>query len=152
MKPNSFTQIAIIQAAMITGIMMITIVMIMLNEMQPVHFSEGHELTFYFLLATMFFTFMAILGGKMIFNKFLHGAKSENELSLKMKRYVTAIIVRFAIMETAAIFSAVAIFLTGSHYFLILIAIVLFFFIFEKPSKEKVAMDLNLSPEERLMI
>lgn len=152
MKRNSFTQIVILQTALTFSVVLVTIVILFLNYTNPIGGSIDEIGAIYFLLASMALTFAAILGGKIIFAKILEKLRAKEILEEKMQGYMKAIVIRFAMMEAAAIFSAVSLLLTGSLYFLIMIAIAFFFFIAERPSRGKIAMELNLTPDERTAI
>lgn len=152
MRQNSFSQLVVIQAALIVGVVIVTVVMLVLHFAQTISVSVDDKFSAYFLLASILFTFIAIIGGKVVFTNLLIKIIAKENLEQKMKGYLTAVIIRFSFAEAAVIFSAAALLLTGSLYFLVMIAIVFFFLIIERPTRDKVAMELNLSPEERLEI
>lgn len=152
MNQNKITQLTIIHFALLVGMISITAIFTFLSYSNPISENEGDDLLIIFLIVAVVFTISSLIGSKLIFSKLVESARKKEDFEKKISAYVTAVVIKFALIEPAAIFSALSILLTGSYYFLILIAISLFFFLVEKPSKEKLIMDLTLSQDERLNI
>ncbi len=84
----------------------------------------------------------------LIFSKMVNAASEKSALSDKLRGFQTAMIIRMALLEAPAILAAVAIFLTGSFYFLVVNAVTLVMFAMMIPRKDKVIALLRLSAPE----
>lgn len=86
-----------------------------------------------------------------IFKKYIRNSLASNETDLrgKIALYQTANLIRMAFFEVAGMFALVSAFLTGNNYLLIVVAIVVTMYLILLPSPSKIAMDLELSGEER---
>lgn len=89
------------------------------------------------------------IGGNLIFKQTLAKIAPDATLSRKVSAYQTAFIIRAALMEGASLFSVVAYMLGGNLFFLALTAVIVLYFITLRPTKEKIAADLNLDYNEK---
>lgn len=73
---------------------------------------------------------------------------SDENISLKISRFRTVSIIRWAMIEAPAMLAIICYLLTGNQFLLIVIAIILFIFYYTKPSLAKVATELSMSEKE----
>jgi hypothetical protein len=84
-----------------------------------------------------------------LFKKRLEVAKEEPTPVLKLTDYRSALIVRYALIEGSSLFSIVAFMLTGNFIILALIVLLILYFITLAPGEARVALDLDLTQEEK---
>ena len=72
-------------------------------------------------------------------------AKSKTDLLEIMGTFRAALILRFAILEGSSFFAIAIYFLTGNIMYLGISGLIIGFFFFLKPSRERAAIDLELS-------
>lgn len=105
--------------------------------------------TFYvFLILVPVVTIGGIVGGFSLFNLKLKEANAAVSIDNKLTCYVTAVIMRLALLEMASLIATVAFLISGAIYFLvvpIIITIVMYSFF---PNKNRVVQDLQLTLKE----
>lgn len=77
------------------------------------------------------------------------GLKAEVPLENRLNVFQSVHLVRMALFETAGMVAAVVCFVTGNNYNLGILAIVLIMFALLTPSAARIALDLNLSRQEK---
>ncbi len=93
------------------------------------------------------FMLVSIVGGRFLFQKIL-GSVKDKGLEEKLQLFLKASIVRNALFEMTGLVTAVVAFLTGNSTILLLIPIIALQFITNRPSLQKVEIELMLSREE----
>ena len=73
----------------------------------------------------------------------------DTPLISKLQSHVTIVVVRSALIEGPALFSAIIYFLTGHFIFLIFPAILAIWIIFQNTTNERMCVELSLSREDR---
>lgn len=86
--------------------------------------------------------------GKFIYTTIINKCKFKNVLYKKMKCFMTASIVKFALMEGPILITIVFYLLTANYYFMLLAMIYMLIFVILKPTAENAKLDLELSNEE----
>ena len=88
------------------------------------------------------------LGGNMLFNSKTRNAQSVPDVQTRLNVYRTAFIIRCALLEGPVLFAIIAFMLTQVIEMMAFVAGGIFLFFLLKPSKEKIATTLNISPED----
>jgi hypothetical protein len=110
------------------------------------------EYAIYFIIGVSLFIVWGIFGGKYLFSTKLNLAKKEKSLFDKLSSYRTALIIKYAVLEGPAIFSIISYLLTGNILFIILAGLIIIFFLFMKPTKDKLIIELELNSSEKEII
>jgi hypothetical protein len=87
--------------------------------------------------------------GHFLFLKFLGNIKRDSPLKTKLAAYQSATIVRFALLEGPSLFAIVSFMLTGNMVFLGISAAIILYFIYLRPTRQKVEDDLALNYNEK---
>lgn len=101
------------------------------------------------LIASVFIFAIAYQGGETVFKRKLKAIRESNLPVLKkLDDYRSAFLIRWAIMEFAAILCAVFFFLTGNYYIILIASLLIILFFTIRPVFEKILSDLQISAEE----
>ncbi|WP_121811596.1 hypothetical protein [Mucilaginibacter kameinonensis] len=108
--------------------------------------SAGNDMLIYIapILAVTCF-----IAGHFLFLKLLGNIKSDSTLKDKLMAYQSATIVRLALLEGPSLFSIVGFLLTGNMIFLGITGAIIAYFIYLRPTRQKIEDDLSLSYEEK---
>lgn len=108
--------------------------------------SAGNDMLIYIapILAVICF-----IAGHFLFLKLLGNIKSDSTLKDKLMAYQSATIVRLALLEGPSLFSIVGLLLTGNMIFLGITGAIIAYFIYLRPTRQKIEDDLSLSYEEK---
>jgi hypothetical protein len=102
-----------------------------------------------FVYMSLVLAFGGLTAGNILFTKQIQKIAPESTLSQKIASYQTAFILRAALLEGPSLFSIVAYMLSGNLFFLGVSGLIVFYFIFIRPTKDKIANDLNLGYDEK---
>lgn len=141
----------IIHGAMVSGIVLFNLAIGYLISQQTLGtgYNKQHEV-FYLLVGLMGLS--SIVGGKFFFNKELEKAKAQSTLRENLMGYQTSNIIRYALIEGAALFSSVVTLLTLSVWFFVVTAILVIVLASFFPTIERTIKELNLSYSEQLQL
>lgn len=95
------------------------------------------------LAITGFFT------GHFLFRKLLGNIKGDSPLKAKLADYQSATIIRLASLEGPSLFAIVCFMLTGNMVFLGISAAIILYFIYLRPTRQKIEDDLALDYNEK---
>jgi hypothetical protein len=102
----------------------------------------------------MYIVPLAAIGGFMtgytIFKKQLAAIRSKNTLGEKIIAYQTALIIRYALLEGPCLLAIVAYLLNNNLFYLVVAGLLILYFIFLRPTMEKVENDLDLNFNEKI--
>lgn len=87
-----------------------------------------------------------------VFNLMIQRISNGIALKSKLQKYLTALLVRSALLEFPGLFASVVTILTGSQLPLIAVLFVLIVFFLLRPSSGQISQDLNLSQSEKGML
>lgn len=90
------------------------------------------------------------MAGYLIFKQQLIIIRSKKPLGEKMISYQTALIMRYALLEGPSLLAIVAYLLNGNLFYLIVAGLLMLYFLFLRPTMEKVENDLDLNFNEEL--
>lgn len=104
-----------------------------------------------FFAVILFFGVAAVVVGRILFKKRLEEAAVQESLSEKLKIYQTGFIMRSAILEGTTLLGLVGYFLEGNLLMVIVPVLLITYHLILRPTKDRIAEDLNLSYEDRLL-
>ncbi|MDJ1472497.1 hypothetical protein [Xanthocytophaga flava] len=141
---------SIIHLALMMGQILFAIVTFYISQTSLSSGNEELKQTFTYLVPLV--ALIGIAAAFLLFNILLKKAREKSSLSEKISAYGTAMIVRYALLEAPSLLSIIAFFLTGDYTFLSVFGIVIILFIFLRPSKDKLIQELELDPNEEILI
>lgn len=145
-----FTKLTIIHAALLMGqVIFIAVSFFLINSGSFVLDEGSEDLRGIFIFIVPMIVISAIAAAMIIPKSRLTAMREKSNLREKLNDYLSNTIIKFALMEGPSLFAIVAYLLTGDILFLGLSAVVIVVFILERPSKQRLYMDLALSPEEK---
>ncbi|WP_318309720.1 hypothetical protein [Flagellimonas crocea] len=102
-----------------------------------------------FLAIVPIMSICCILLGDFLFKKITGSLPREMELLTKLTRFQTASIVKYALIEGAAIFCMVIFTNTQNLTYLLIGALIVLYLLFQRPTKQKIEDVLDLRGEEK---
>lgn len=102
------------------------------------------------LLVVPFMAVGSFLLSNILFKQQIGSAANQTTLAGKLTRYQSASIIRFALIEGISLFSVVGFLKSGNLLFAVVFGLLILLFIANRPTKDKVETDLNLSYEEKM--
>jgi hypothetical protein len=90
-----------------------------------------------------------VFAGNFLFRQQLGKISPEHSLSQKISAYQTAFIIRAALAEGPSLFSIVAFMLSGNLLFLAITTAMVLYFLTFRPTRDKIANELNLDYKEK---
>jgi hypothetical protein len=146
-----FKSINIIYFALLGGqIMFLAVVFIIAKDV--IMTKELKAMSNLFIIVVPVFAFGGLAAGRFMFRNMLNKVDKKESLYEKLKKYRTALILKFALHEGPVLFSIVFYLLTQNQFFLGIAAILIMFFLFIRPTKEKIIQDLELNSSEGNML
>jgi hypothetical protein len=146
-RQNFVKIIAIIHAALLIGQVLFGIVAFDETKSIGLNLKLGSDPFFYIV---PFLIVAGMLLGSFLFTQQVSNAADKNSLNEKLAGYQTALIIRFAISEGPSLLGIVGYMLSGNVIYLILVGINVLYFILIRPTKDKMAEDLNLTFEDKI--
>lgn len=144
-----FNHLGVLHSSLFMGPVLFALISIFINRTKT---PLDGELSTIFLFMVPLFAIGAIIGSHLISKSQLAAIKTKAELSDKLQDYRGLIILRYALIEGAALFSIVTYFLTANFILLGIGALLVIFLGIQRPTKAKVAKELYLNKEERTTI
>jgi divalent metal cation (Fe/Co/Zn/Cd) transporter len=145
-----FKVLTILHYALITGVLLFALIAFALQSLNM--FGENEELRNVFLYIVPLVALGGVIGGSMMYKKQVNEIKNKNSLAEKLEAYRAIFIMRDALLEGPSLFAIIAYLLTGEILFLALTGSLVAIFILVRPSKDKLAKDLELSSDEMNII
>jgi hypothetical protein len=91
----------------------------------------------------------SIFLGDFVFKKMLNGLSKDSSLRDKLAKFQTASMIKYALLEGAALFAIVIFSNTQNLSYLIIGAFLIFFLLLQRPTKDKIERFLDLRGEEK---
>lgn len=144
---NTYKTLNILFTAFLAG--QIVFALIFLFVVLPPEKIEGNS-TFssILLLLSICLSVAGLFGGNVLYKKSVQKASQENEAEKKMEAYKGALIMKYALLEGPCLFALIAYFLTGNIQFMYMAGLLIIVFVMNKPSRDKIATELQLSEQE----
>lgn len=145
---NFFTAFRIIHGSLLTGLVLFTgVTILLLGDLQSTFHGINYDLlTFYGVGLALVFS--ALLGDYLVSKNMFAKNAAEPTLKAKLTGYQSSNIVKWAIIEGAALFNIVNFLIHADIIFLVLAVFMIVFLLTKRPSPKKAALHLNLSREE----
>jgi len=145
-----FNVLTIIHAALTYGQVFFGLVFFYLNtNLLSPNNGDIYDIFIFVVPATVVMGFVA---STFLMKARLGAIKKMSGLKEKLRNYRTAFIIRMALLESPSFFALVAYYLTGNYFFLGLSGIIIIVFVIERPTRSKVAMDLELNMGDKALL
>ena len=118
------------------------------QSVQPLEESFS-RLLLYVLVAAVI---TSLTAAHVVFNLMIQRISNGIALKSKLQKYLTALLVRSALLEFPGLFASVVTILTGSQLPLIAVLFILIVFFLLRPSSGQISQDLNLSQPAKGML
>lgn len=148
-RKSEIKSLRVLYLALLTGqvlFVIISFVVVKFNDALPVNenFSRVLQIIALGVAAAAFFI------GYNIFKKRIKGIHEAGYITMerKIEQYRAVSIMRWALMEGSTLFSIIGFIITSNYAFVILAALMLFFFAGLNPTKDKLVRDLQLKKSE----
>ena len=82
-------------------------------------------------------------GGYLIFKKQKYALRDKDSLQERLAKYQSVLITRFMLIQGPSVFATVAYILSGNIFFLLITGLMCGYFIFLRPTREKIESDLR---------
>ena len=112
---------------------------------QPLEASSS-RLLLYVLVAVMI---TSLTAAHFVFNLMIRRISNGLALKSKLQQYLTALLVRSALLEFPGLYASVVAILTGSQLPLLAVLFILIVFFLLRPSSGQISQDINLSQREK---
>ncbi len=133
--------------AMFIGQLIFGSLLIFMNSVSD--FTLDDSISDIFLLVMGIFAIAAFIASHLLFKMRLNAIGNNIALALKLRNYRSAVIIKLALLEMAFFMSVIGYFLISEMLFLVLAGLILFWFILQRPTTQKISTDLSLNSEER---
>lgn len=146
-----FRGLAIIHIALLIGLLAFALVMyftLMNDELPKVEDSLNDIFQYLTPGLALIATFLSFKR----YNKGTANLISENKLELKLGQYKLLYISHLALFEFAGLFANISFFTTGVNWYLGITLIMMVLMWIVRPTKEKIALDLQLNHKEKMLI
>jgi len=90
-------------------------------------------------------------GGYLVFKKQKYALREKDTLQEKLTGYQSLLITRFAMIQVPSLLSIIAYILSGNVFFLFITAILSGYFIFLRPTREKIENDLHFDFDDQMI-
>jgi len=137
----------IIHIALIMGQLVFAGVVLFLDSQNSVGMAK--ELSNIFLFLALIFTGGGIFMSRTFYKSKLDAIEQEQALDIKLAQLRTAMIMKYAILETPSIFALAGFLITGNYLILLFALLVIAVFVMEAPSLEKISQELQLTNDEK---
>ena len=146
-----FRGMSLLHVAFITGLVLFALIAVFIRRTGMM--GEGQSsLNSIFQVVVPVFGLAGIFGGYLMATKLIDKLKDKSDLKEKLSGYRGAFVLMIACLEGPAIFAIIAYLLTSNYLLLGIALLLIIIMITLRPSKEKLASQLNLSAAERAEI
>jgi DMSO reductase anchor subunit len=144
-KASAYTQLLMLYISLLTGLIAFTgISYFVLAEPEPLFFKDSQR---DILLTALAVATICISVSSFIWKKDIQSVQSMDTLEQKFRKYRSAMIKRFALMEGAALFALICYYLTSNVRLLVIAILIIFAFILLWPTLSRMSIDIGESEE-----
>lgn len=147
-----FKSIKIIYFALLAGQLIFLFITLYLNLELSFSQESSDILWDIFLIIALTLALNGFVTGQLIYKNRLKKIKKYTELKTKMGEYKGAFLIRLAMLEGATLFSIVIYLITANLMFIGIAGIVIIYFVYLNPTRDKISFDLELNSTEKLLI
>jgi len=101
-----------------------------------------------FLVVVPAFSLTALIASQLLFKLKINSIDPSIHLPQKLLAYKEALIIKYALIEGPAILACIAFLLTANTLHLAIAGILLLFFVYNRPDKSRLLLDLNLTADD----
>jgi hypothetical protein len=105
-----------------------------------------------FQLIVPFLIIGGVTGGMLLARNRLESIRAKKDLKEKMIDYRSTLMLKYALWEAPSLVSIIGYLMTGNLFYLGLSAVVIGLFLLNRPTRDRAATELELSPSERAAI
>jgi hypothetical protein len=116
------------------------------------NFGQSADLTGIFQVVASVLAVGGIAASMYVSKKLLKGFVQKKTLAEKLSAYRGPLLIRWALLEMPTMFSLVGYLLTGSYFFLLLAALMVALFVFNRPTPSAACADLELSASDKMLL
>lgn len=145
-----FKGINLVHRILLIGALLSIIISVVLNQLGVIEPSDDFYLVM--MILSPLIGLWGIFGSQFIFSRMIKNGIKEGDLSNKMAAYRGASLLRDASLESAAIFGAVALLVSGSLMPLGIAVVCTAYLASLKPDKTKIKKILELTPTEAMKL
>lgn len=142
-KFNYLKLLQIIHFALVAGVIVFALISFTVHISQPNPYIEK-EMRDIFIYLIPVFVFGGFLASNIVFKTKILEIKPLEDIMKKLECYRSVLIVRYAFLEASALMAVIAHLLTADYLFLGITSITILYFIYVRPTREKVIYDLEL--------
>jgi hypothetical protein len=146
-SPAYFKLITLVHAALLIGQILFGVVTYSITNSTGLNLKPGNDVFFY---VALLLTVGGMLMGTFLFKQQVAKLADKASLREKLTAYQAALIIRFAFSNGPSMFGIVVYMLTGNLFYMILTTLNVLYFIWIRPTKDKIKEDLSLTYEEEL--
>ncbi len=146
-----FRSLTMVHLALLIGISFFTAIVYFLKYIGGLNAEDGSDLMVFQYLVPGILACCIIASYIFQKNK-VKQLKQKSNLLEKLGDYRSAFIFKFALLEGPAFFAITVFLLTANDIYLIYILPIIVIFIIQRPTKDKIVMELELSKEERGLV
>jgi hypothetical protein len=95
------------------------------------------------------FVLVGFFAGKMIMDSRLKSIKAKGSLRQRLAEYQGVLIVKYTLLEAPSLLGLMGYLLTGNLFYLGFSGLVMLIFIMNKPSRDRIAIDLELNANDK---
>jgi hypothetical protein len=108
-------------------------------------FTANEELDEIFQIIVPLFGLMMMIFPRFLYSKNISGVDENENVKTKIAKYRTFKIIQWALVESATMFSLIALMTTGNHLYTAVFIFLIGYFFLVKPSKENFVSELKLN-------
>lgn len=112
--------------------------------------AEGSDEMFQMIVP--FLIIGGVTGGMLLARNRLEAIREKKDLKEKMTDYRSTLMLKYALWEAPSLISIIGYLMTGNLFYLGLSAVVIGLFLLNRPTRDRAATELELSPSERAAI
>lgn len=145
---NFIKSLKIMHLFLVAGLSIFTIWVIF--QINSFNTSTNGESIYLYLVPV--FALLGYFGSQMVFKKMISRIDSKNRLEDKLKKYQSALHLKYALIEIPAFLGLFVYFNSGNALPLIITICLLAYLFVQKPNKESIVKNLPLTIEEKTLI
>lgn len=135
--------VQLVHLALLLGLVGFAVAIYIINPSNKIDFSESGL----FLYIVPLIMILGIVLGNFIFKKLITRTFKQNSLKTKLDNFLSAAIIKFALIEGPSLLALVAYLLSGNLLYIILASVLMVYLYMQRPTKTSVSETLKLSGE-----
>jgi hypothetical protein len=148
-RSDYFKQLYIIFAALLMGMVIFAFVAWSQSGRMG---GGGENLSGIFRIIVPVLALSGLIAGQVVFRWKMNSIGPAADLNRKLAAYREALIIKLALVEGPALFASISFMMTGNTVFLAMVGVLILFFLYNKPNKSRLIMDLKLTAEEARVV